>query len=734
LHFNPERLSLPKVRQLALASGAKIASRFRHENLRIAGMDCPTCAVVLEHALGRTAGVLAVSASYAAERLQLEYDQQIIGRAALIRRIKALGYAVLATDDAAGGLAEHAELWLSGAAGLLLLAGWLAKALGWPGLSLPLWLGAYATGGFFAMRDAWQSLKHGHFDIDTLMLIAAAGAGMLGAWAEGALLLFLFSLGHALEHLALDRARHAIGALARLAPKTAWVQRNPGEVEVPVESLVHGDRVIVRPGGRIPADGTIISGCSGVNQAPITGESMPVDKRPGDRVLAGTLNGEGALTLEVTKLAHESTLARMVAMVSEAQTQKSPTQHFAERFERVFVPVVLGGVALLIVLPPLWGFPFAESFYRAMTTLVAASPCALAIATPSAVLAGIARAAREGVLIKGGAFLEHRGSMRAMAFDKTGTLTEGRFGVNGITSVEGTSEAEALALAAAVEGDSEHTIARAIRESAANRGLKLPAVHGFEAIKGRGARAHSDSHTLYVGGPRMLEMLQVQLPGVLAEFEMQASGQGQSVVHLLKSSQDGSNAQAVASFALADVIRSESRETVAKLHEMGVKVAMLTGDSQAVAKAVADQLGIDTYFAGVLPENKEAKVNELQAQGRQVAMVGDGVNDAPALTRADVGIAIGSGTDVAVESAGIILVRSNPLDIVKIISLSRASYRKMMQNLGWAAGYNVVALPLAAGILAPVGILLSPAVGAILMSLSTIIVAINAQLLRRTNI
>ena len=330
--------------------------------------------------------------------------------------------------------------------------------------------------------------------------------------------------------------------------------------------------------------------------------------------------------------------------------------------------------------------------------------------------------------------LEKMRLVEMVLFDKTGTLTEGSFGVVAVDTVDTVDKDQALALAAAVEGDSEHTIARGFRESAARRELSLPKISGFEAIKGRGIKAHNGDHLLYVGGPRLLEMLDMSLPEHLVLFEKQASAKGQSVVHLLKANQDGSQPEAVASFALADVIRPESKEAVRSLQQMGVQVAMLTGDSQAVAKAVAEELGIDTYFAEVLPELKDAKVSELQSEGRKVAMVGDGVNDSPALTRADVGITIGSGTDVAVESAGIILVRSNPLDVVKIIALSRASYRKMIQNLIWAAGYNVVALPLAAGVLAPVGILLSPAIGAVLMALSTIVVAINAQLLRRNPI
>jgi Cu2+-exporting ATPase len=332
--------------------------------------------------------------------------------------------------------------------------------------------------------------------------------------------------------------------------------------------------------------------------------------------------------------------------------------------------------------------------------------------------------ANNGILIRNRLALEEARNINTIIFDKTGTLTEGRFGVVGVATVPGWENNQALALTAAIEGDSEHTIARGIRTSAEERHLALPDVNAFEAIKGRGVRARWQGKDVYIGGPRLLESLNLRLPHRLADFEQTASAKGQSVVHLVV---DG---QPVTSLALADVIRPESKEAIRRLHEMGVEVAMLTGDSTAVAKAVAGDLGIDTYFAEVLPEHKDQKVAELQRQGQRVAMVGDGVNDAPALTRADIGIAIGSGTDVAVESAGIILVHSNPLDVVKIIELSRASYRKMIQNLVWATGYNVVALPLAAGVLAPWGILLSPAIGAVLMSLSTIIVAINAQLLR----
>jgi Cu2+-exporting ATPase len=337
-------------------------------------------------------------------------------------------------------------------------------------------------------------------------------------------------------------------------------------------------------------------------------------------------------------------------------------------------------------------------------------------------------AASNGVLVRDRLALEEAREIDTVIFDKTGTLTEGRFGVADVATTNSLGEGEALALTAAVEGDSEHTIARGIRRAAEERELSLPRITDFEAIKGRGVQASRDGQTVHVGGPRLLEMLELDVPEPLTGFREEAQAKGQSVVYLVQEK------QVTAAFALADVIRPESKDVVDRLHDMDVQVAMLTGDSEAVAKAVADELGIDQYFAEVLPEHKDRKVRQLQEEGRRVAMVGDGVNDAPALTRADVGIAIGSGTDVAVESAGIILVKSNPMDVVNVVELSRASYRKMIQNLWWAAGYNIVALPLAAGVLAPLGILLSPAVGALLMSLSTVIVAINAQLLRRAEL
>jgi P-type Cu2+ transporter len=544
-------------------------------------------------------------------------------------------------------------------------------------------------------------------------------------------LIDIMLLGHWLEMRSVRQASGALQELAKLMPDTAERIRPDGSTEqVPTERLKNGDLVLVRPGASIPADGEVDSGESDVNEAMITGESRPVKKAPGEKVIAGAINGDGSLRVRITATGDETALAGIMRLVEQAQQSKSRTQILADKAAGWLFYVALGVAALTAVA---WTIAIGfnvDTVARVATVLVIACPHALGLAIPLVVAITTAIGANNGILVRDRLALEQAREIDTVIFDKTGTLTLGEMGVVGIATTDGIGEEEALALAAAIEGDSEHMIARAIHNTAQKRRLSLPAVSNFEAIKGRGVRANVDGKTAYVGGPRLLEMLEIELPEEIARFGQAAGEKGQSLINLVQ--EDGNQEPVVvAGFALADVIRPESKQAVDKLHEMGVEVAMLTGDSQSVARAVAAELGIDQYFAEVLPEHKDQKVSELQRQGKRVAMVGDGVNDAPALTRSDIGIAIGSGTDVAIESAGIILVRSNPLDVVKIFDLSRASYRKMIQNLVWATGYNVFALPLAAGVLAPVGILLSPAMGAVLMSLSTIIVAINAQFLRR---
>ncbi|OYY58665.1 MAG: cadmium-transporting ATPase [Hydrogenophilales bacterium 28-61-11] len=613
-----------------------------------------------------------------------------------------------------GWLAEHRELLLSGIAGLLLLAGWLAGRADAPrALWLGLLLASYAAGGFYTVQEAWEGIRKRRFDIDSLMIVAAGGAAILGAWEEGALLLFLFSLGHALEHMAMERARKAIEALAELAPKTAIVQRDGKEIEVAVEALQRGDRVIVKPGQRLPADGQVASGNSAVDQAPVTGESMPVEKKTGDKVFAGTINGEGALVVEVTKLAGESTLARLVKMVAEAQEQISPTQRFTDRFEKIFVPVVLIGAVLLIALPPLFGFPFAESFYRAMAVLVAASPCALAIGTPAAVLSGIARAARGGVLIKGGAHLENLGVLTAIAFDKTGTLTIGKPKVTDVVAISG-DEAQLLTLAAAVESRSAHPLAQAVVTEAQGRGLTWAEAGEVEAVSGKGVRADYSGQKIAIGNVKMFDG--TAIPEVVQQHVLRLQAEGKSIM-LIQA--DG---QFIGVLALADTPREAVKQVLDQLHQLGIKkTIMLTGDNEGVARAIAATVGLDEVKAGLLPEDKVKAMEELAQRYGQVAMVGDGVNDAPAMARATVGIAMGgAGTDVALETADVALMADDLSKLPFAVALSRASRRIIRQNLWVSMG--VVALLIPATLFGWAGI----GVAVLIHEGSTLVVVLNA--------
>ncbi len=539
-------------------------------------------------------------------------------------------------------------------------------------------------------------------------------------------LIDIMLLGHWIEMRSVRQASGALNELAKLMPDTADRLLPSGEIEnVSISELNINDLILIRPGANVPADGLIVEGESHVNEAMITGESKPVRKKSKDQVIGGTINEDGSLRVKVTATGDKTALAGIMRLVEQAQQSKSETQILADKaagwlFYIAIAVAAITAIAWIISV----GFE-VEVIARVATVLVIACPHALGLAVPLVVAITTALGAKNGILVRDRLALEKAREINTVIFDKTGTLTKGEFGVVGIAADKGVKEADVLALAAAIEGDSEHTIARGIRNKAKQEKVPLPKIASFEAIKGRGVKASTNGKDVYIGGPRLLELLGINLPLNLIKFEEKASHKGQSVVHVIQDN------QILGSLALADVIREESEQAVNKLHEMGIQVVMLTGDSKSVAQSVADDLNIDQFFAEVLPEDKDKMVMKLQEEGKQVAMVGDGVNDAPALIRADVGIAIGSGTDVAVESAGIVLVKSNPLDVVKIFSLSRASYQKMIQNLIWATGYNVVALPLAAGVLAPWGILLSPAIGALFMSLSTVIVAINAQLLRR---
>jgi Cu2+-exporting ATPase len=547
-------------------------------------------------------------------------------------------------------------------------------------------------------------------------------------WEELATLVTIMLLGHWIEMRSIFQAQGALKELANLLPASAVREVDGRLEEVPISELREGDRVLIRPGAGVPADGVVRSGRSSVDEAMITGESRPVGKAEGDAVIAGTVNGEGSLRVDVTRTGENTSLARIMRLVEQAQGSRSRAQALADRAAFALTLVAVGAAVVTAIVWIVRNADGAFTVERVVSVLVVACPHALGLAIPLVIAISTTIAARNGLLVRDRRGLEEARRLDAVVFDKTGTLTLAEHRVVGMRAADGISEDEALRLAAAVERDSEHPVARAIVASAKERGLAVPSADAFRAIPGRGVEARVEGRTLRVGGPNLLATAGIGLPPVLTEEALVAARKGRSAVYLVEEE------RALAVFAVADAIRPESREAIDRLHAAGIEVVMLTGDARAVADAVAAELGIDKVFAEVLPEDKAKKVDELRKQGKRVAMVGDGVNDAPALVTADVGIAIGAGTDVAVEAGDVVLVRSDPRDVPRIIELSKASYRKMVQNLWWAAGYNVVAIPLAAGVLAGRGFLLPPAAAAILMSASTVVVAVNAQLLRRTQL
>lgn len=605
-------------------------------------------------------------------------------------------------------LRGRAELTFSMLCGVALLIGWLGPRIAAlpQGVAFGFLVAAYFFGGYFTLKEAIGRIARGAFEIDFLMIVAAVGAAILGAWAEGALLLFLFSIGHALENYAMTRARNAISALADLAPDVAIVRRNGQEKTLPIAQLTPGDIVIIRSNDRIPADGFVTKGESGVNQAPITGESAPVDKSPVDdiaaaagnsdavkaahRVFAGSINGTGSLEIQVTKLSSETTLARVVKLVSEAETRQSPTQTFTKKFEKIFVPCVI----LLALATAFSWFVFnetpADSFYRSMAVLVAASPCALAIATPSAILSGVARAARGGVLIKGGAPLEALGRLDAIAFDKTGTLTRGEPRVVEILPASGVPEAELLRVAGAVEALSDHPLAEAIVDDVRKRlGDIERGATEFKSITGRGVSAKLDDKVVHIGKQALFEEVDgAPVPDELTTQVSNMTSRGRSTMIVRYGD------RYLGAIGLMDTPRAAARHVIQRLRDVGVtKMMMISGDNQRVADAIAREVGLDVAFGDLMPEDKVGKIRELKEAGG-VAMVGDGVNDAPAMANATVGIAMGAaGSDVALETADVALMADDLSTLPFAVGLSRATSSTIRQNLWVSLGIVAILIP-----------------------------------------
>jgi Zn2+/Cd2+-exporting ATPase len=785
--FDPGVIPLAEVERQARAAGAQVASRYGHDVLPIRLVAGEDAGRRIEDALLAVPGVLAVSVNQPAQRVRVEYDRHLVSREVVVTAIREMGHEVgeppiepggeawpraephvhgptcahdpradeergdpssdsghtggaarphahahhigccrpkEAVAEDAGWYARHRELAWSLAAGAFLVTGFVGEwAFGLPRpAAVAMYVLAYGFGGWDIARHWLGALRRGRvsFDIDLLMLLAALGAAILGEWAEGALLLCLFSLAHALEHYALGRARNAIRALAELAPPVARVLRGGREVEVPSEHVTPGEVVLVRPGERVPVDGAVRQGRSAVDQAPITGESVPLEKTAGDEVFAGTVNGHGSLEVVATRGAGDRTLDRVVRLVEEAQTSKAPTQRFTERFARVFVPSALVAVALVIVAPPLLGLlPWQESFYRAMALLVAVSPCALALGTPATVLAGIAQAARRGVLIKGGAHLEQLGAVRSIAFDKTGTITCGEPQVTDVVPVRGVTEAELLRVAAAAERRSQHPLARAVVERAEAAGLEVPEAGELQSLTSRGVRAAVEGETVEVGNLALWATDEV--PTEVRRVMERLEGDGRSVMAVRR------GGRWLGCIGVADPPREEVREVLTRLRTMGVcPIVVLTGDNRGVGDAVGREVGADIVHAGLMPEDKLARIRELGERHGPVAMVGDGVNDAPALAHAEVGVAMGgAGTAVALETADVALMADDLRRLPFAIGLSRQARRIIRQNLAISLG--VIALLAFATVSGAFGIGIAVAVH----EGSTLVVIANALRLLR---
>jgi Cd2+/Zn2+-exporting ATPase len=697
-----------------------VANNTRNVNLTVTGLDCAECARTLEQGVAAMDGVRQAEVNFTLARLTLDFDPQETDERAVVARVRELGYDVKSPAQERRGLwaaiRRRRSQVLTGAAGVLIVLAFVLHLVGVPeAVSQALYVIATIAAGYTTVRAAWAALRTVRtLDMNVLMTLAAVGALVIGEFEEGAVVTFLFALGNLLEGYTLDRARNAIRALMDLTPlqatrlpplssppRAGGIEGGQEEI-IPVEVLAIGDRIVVRPGERIPMDGRVLEGASAVSQAPITGESLPVEKSPGDAVFAGTVNGSGALVVEVTRLASDNTLARITQMVEEAQAQKAPSQRFVDRFARVYTPVVVVGALLIAVVPPLAGLgTFVDWLYRALVLLVIACPCALVISTPVTIVSGIARAARAGVLIKGGAYLEQAGALRVIAFDKTGTLTQGRPVVvagrcgnhdDGASPEACANCRDLLAMAAAIEARSAHPLAQAVIEQARAFGVDTtyaPA-ESVEALAGLGVRGRVAGHDVSVGSHAHIHG--DDHVAAFCDEVAEATAKGQTVV-LVKDDCCGRQGYV----AVADALRETAPQVIRDLRLVGIqRTVMLTGDNEDAARAIAAQASVDEFRAGLLPEQKVDAVEGLLAQYGQVAMVGDGINDAPALARASVGIVMGAaGSDAALETADIALMADDLTKLPFTMRLSRRALAIIHQNIAFSLLIKAVFLALA---------------------------------------
>lgn len=721
VRFDPDVISLASLEELVQREGAHLGEAYAHREIAVEGMDCADCALTLERGVGRLPGVTWVSINFAGARMSLEFESRQTSMTAVSKRVQSLGYR-LGDSEHASGPSNHGLIGgfvANRANQVTLIAGAFTATGGALELSPVLAVVpelvfglAVLTAGIPIARKAIASLRvTRQIDINTLMVIAVIGAAAIGAWSEAALVVVLFSLGEALEGYTMERARRSIRALLSLGPSEAVVRRDDHEFHVPVDEINVDDVVIVRPGERFPLDGIVQSGMSAVNQAPITGESVPVAKKTGDMVFAGTINGSGVLDVRTTRRVGDSTVARIIRMVESAQAQKAPSQRFVDVFARYYTPsVVLLAIVVAIAPPLIFGSPWLTWLYRALVLLVVACPCALVISTPVSIVSAISAAARNGVLIKGGAYLEAAGSLRALAFDKTGTLTRGEPSVTSIQPLSGWSEDELLSIAASAELYSEHSLGEAIVRAAHERRLEIDqTIAEVTAQAGLGIEARVNDRTVRLGTPQF-----VANEKTVTQFDEAAESlarQGQTVVAV---SVDG---LPVGVIGLADALRPRARAALEAIKRIGVHhTVMLTGDRQEVAQSIAEEIGIDQFEAELLPEHKLASIERLLSQYGSVGMVGDGVNDAPALARSTVGIAMGAaGTDSALETADIALMRDDLPAVAYAIRISRSAKRVIGENIGLALTIKLLFLTLAIAGLATLWLAVFADVGAALI-------------------